>query len=101
MTSFQRDYEEKRDFIRMKIEAPLATTITHNGTNIEALCRDISGGGLLLEVPEAFQIGDELKVVVASDHGHSPTLTANATVTRVQAQPDNLWMLGLQINELT
>ena len=48
-----KPYSEKRDFIRMKIDAPLSAKLAAGEEIIEGLCLDLSGGGLQVETKKA------------------------------------------------
>ncbi|MFC3117056.1 PilZ domain-containing protein [Cellvibrio fontiphilus] len=90
-------YSEKRDFIRMKIGAPLNAKIAADSAVIEGLCLDLSGGGLQVEAPQTIAIGTEVDVEVSSDHGHNPTLKASAKVVRAAPSETGSHLLGLEI----
>ena len=90
-------YSEKRDFIRMKISAPLNTRLAVDKEVIEGLCRDLSGGGMQVETRTLIPVGTELEVEISSDHGHNPTLKAKAKVVRANSSDDLQVMLGLEI----
>lgn len=97
MSSFDKDYSEKRDFIRMKISAPLTAIISANDGIIEGNCLDLSGGGMRVETQENIPAGTELDVEVSSDHGHNPSLKAKTRVVRTIARENGLYELGLEI----
>jgi hypothetical protein len=92
-----RPYSEKRDFIRMKIGAPLNAKIAAESDIIEGTCIDLSGGGLQVEVPQALAVGTLAEVDVSSGHGHNPTLKANVKVVRAAPSEDGKHLLGLEI----
>ena len=45
MNQNQRDYSEKRDYIRMRVDAEV--TLIHQGQVIEAVCIDLSSLSLI------------------------------------------------------
>ncbi len=90
-------YSEKRDFIRMKIGAPLNAKIAAESAVIEGLCLDLSGGGLQVEASQALAVGTQVDVEVSSEHGHNPTLKANARVVRAAEAENGAHILGLEI----
>lgn len=92
-----KPYSEKRDFIRMKIGAPLNAKIAADSETIEGLCLDLSGGGLQVESPKSLAVGTEVEVEVSSDHGHNPTLKATAKVVRATQSDTDNHVLGLEI----
>lgn len=93
-------YSEKRDFIRMKISAPLNAKLSVDTGVIEGLCRDLSGGGMQVEAKQAIAMGTELEVEVSSDHGHNPTLRAKAKVVRASTNDAGEHVLGLEITKI-
>lgn len=100
MSLSDKDYSEKRDFIRMKISAPLSAMISSADNEvIEGNCRDLSGGGMRVETKENIAVGTLLDVEVSSAHGHSPTLRAKAKVARSSKVGDS-YELGLEIIEV-
>lgn len=100
MSSIDKGFSEKRDFIRMKISAPLSAKLSHDEGVIEGLCRDLSGGGMQVESATQIPAGTELVVEISSDHGHSPTLHAKAKVARCTGDSETGFMLGLEIIEV-
>ena len=100
MNSISRDYQEKRNFIRMKVDTPVSVTLETEGKRFEGVCRDLSGGGMLVELASALPVGTRLQVCIESNHGHSPMLKAEVEVTRVVAQPgeeQHPCLLGMEI----
>jgi hypothetical protein len=90
-----RTYHEKRNFIRMQVDTPLEITLKDQGS-IQGQCLNLSGGGLLVTLPQALPADTELQVVLSSNHGHNPILKALVKVARVESanQP---YRAGLQI----
>lgn len=100
MSSIDKGFSEKRDFIRMKISAPLSAKLSHNADVIEGLCRDLSGGGMQVETKTEIALNTELVVEISSDHGHNPTLHARARVARCSVDEAQGFLLGLEIIEI-
>lgn len=100
MDRINRNYNEKRNFIRMKIDTPADVVIESQGQKIEAVCRDLSGGGMLIESPQSLDMGLELQVQLASAHLDSPMLKARVVVARVQENRNGNFTLGLEILEM-
>ncbi len=92
-------YEEKRDFIRMKIDAPLQARLTADGGTHVGTCTELSGGGMQVILDTALEEGSEWEADVSSEHGHSPQLRAIVKVVRVKPDGDN-YALGLQITDV-
>ena len=100
MSATDKNYTEKRDFIRMKISAPLSAKIEHQQMVIEGLCRDLSGGGMQVESKTAIAPNTELVVEISSGHTDSPTLHAKAKVIRCLEDSAQGFILGLEIIEV-
>lgn len=100
MSSIDKGFSEKRDFIRMKISAPLSAKLSHDEGVIDGLCRDLSGGGMQVETKTPIPVGTELVVEISSDHGHNPTLHAKAKVARSSGDSESGVVLGLEIVEI-
>ena len=51
--SNRRDYSEKRDFIRMRVDADVV--LIHEGDQVSAVCIDLSSSGMQVEAPRSFK----------------------------------------------
>lgn len=95
--------EEKRDFLRMRVDSPVTMALADKEESMSGICRDLSGGGMLVEVEKALPIGTELEVTLASSYGHAPVLQAAAKVTRIIELPDSdagRNRVGLRLTEI-
>lgn len=95
MTQNDRDYSEKREYIRMQVES--AATLHVAGADIPALCRDLSGTGMQLEAACNLQIGDKVSVTIASEHAELKSLKAEAQVVRVSNIDNGKQVVGLNV----
>lgn len=59
MSQTGRDYSEKRDFIRMRVDADVV--LIHEGDEIAGVCIDLSSSGMQVEAPRQFAVGDRLR----------------------------------------
>ena len=59
-----RDYEEKRDFIRMRLDCPAQCRGLDSGEEFVGQARDLSGTGLRLELSRSVPLGALLEVHV-------------------------------------
>lgn len=101
MSISDKDYSEKRDFIRMKVNTPAQIATQPDGEpDCDAICNDLSGGGMSLTLTEELPLNSEITVTVTSDHSHSPILKARCSVARVQAQDEGGYQVGLAIKEV-
>lgn len=93
MSQSDRDYSEKRDFIRMAIDAKV---ILHfKGLEFPGVCRDLSGNGMQIEAQSALAVGDNLSVFLPSPLAHLDPLNVEAEVVRVENLADGRQVLGL------
>lgn len=95
MSQNDRAYSEKRDFIRMRLEAPV--TLHHAGGETPALCLDLSSTGMQLEAEVALGMGDRVRVHIPSEHSELAGLDAEAEVVRINDLGDGRQSLGLAI----
>ena len=62
MTAIDRAYNEKRSFIRMKINTPVEVKVA--GNRLQGVCKDLSGSGLLVETREEVALGTDVEVYI-------------------------------------
>ena len=98
MSRTDRDYEEKRDFIRMRVEADVS--LIHAGQVISAVCIDLSSSGMQVQAPRSFKVGDRLSVRIDSDHPALAGLKADTEVVWVTDQDGGGQRLGLSITSM-
>jgi hypothetical protein len=95
----ERDYSEKRDFIRMIINTPARVHIEQDGIVTHGICHDLSGSGMLLTVNEQLPRHSELLVTLTPSN-KGPMLQARCTIARLQQSGKNKCLLGLEIQEI-
>ena len=95
MSQTGRDYSEKRDFIRMRVDADVF--LIHEGDEVSGVCIDLSSSGMQVEAPRQFAVGDRLSVRIDSDHAALTGLEAETEVVWVSAQDGGAQKLGLTI----
>jgi hypothetical protein len=96
MNLANRSYEEKRNFIRMRVDTPVDVKLGQQ-RQWQGKCHNLSGGGMLISVPESLPLGVELEVTVSSHHGHNPMLKALTKVCRVNSLTPQECRVGLEI----
>jgi hypothetical protein len=99
MSLNDRSYEEKRDYIRMRVEADV--TLVYAGQVIPAVCIDLSSSGMQVLAPRTFSVGDKLSVRIDSDHAALRGLEADTEVVWVTDEADSGQKLGLTILKMT
>jgi len=95
MSQNDRNYAEKRDYIRMRVDADV--TLLYAGQIIPAVCVDLSSSGMQVEAPRAFKVGDKLSVRIDSDHAALKGLEADTEVVWMTDQDEGGQKLGLTI----
>lgn len=88
-------YSEKRQFIRLPVDVPV--TIEHDGQVMTAMCRNLSGSGLLAIADCALPLGSMVEVCIRPTGEHQMPFHASAEVSRVEPEADGRVALGLAI----
>jgi hypothetical protein len=88
MTLGNRSFEEKRSFIRMKIDAMVSFSIEGKQERYEGRCKNISGAGLLLESAKKLPLGTRIQVTIPSESRDLDNLQATVEIIRVIPHPD-------------
>lgn len=98
MSRTDRDYSEKRDFIRMRVDADVA--LIHQGDEVAAVCIDLSSSGMQVAASRSFAVGDRISVRIESDHAALKGLEADTEVVWVKEQDGGGQKLGLTILQM-
>lgn len=98
MSSIDRTYNEKRDFIRMRVNS--SVNIDQDGNHFKGICRDLSGAGMLIETDQLFEIGAQLRISIEQKGETHLPFNAQAEVSRVEPGPDDKHIIGLEIKEI-
>ena len=94
MSEHERGYDEKRDFIRMRVDANVS--LIHAGQEIAGVCVDLSSSGMQVQAPRQFNVGDHLTVRIDSEHAALKGLEADTEVVWTKTAGDEQH-LGLKI----
>ncbi len=95
-----RDYSEKRNFIRMTINTPAEVHVEQEGVITTGICNDLSGSGMLLTVDKELPADSELLVTLQPSTSKGPSLQARCTIARYHQTADKKCLLGLEIQEI-
>jgi hypothetical protein len=95
MNRIDRIYSEKRDYIRMQMEASI--TLHHDGQETLARCLDLSSTGMQVEATSSLVMGQQVTVHIASEHDKLAGLNAQTEVVRIIDLGDGRQSLGLTI----
>lgn len=97
MNSIIRDYSEKRDFIRMKVDTEITLSYENSDQTIKGICRDLSGTGMLIEVDEPLPEGCELHTALPSNNEAFPSFETKVKVIRCNASENGKFLIGTEI----
>lgn len=92
-----RDFSEKRDFIRMKVNAEVDVSVLGDDRKIRGICRDLSGTGMLLEVAEPITVGSELNASLPSNNDSFPAFDTKVRVIRCEPLDNGNRLVGVEI----
>lgn len=95
-----RSYNEKRDFIRMKINAAILLSNADSEHPIEAHCKDLSGAGMLIETSQEIPAGTVCNTKIPSSNEAFPALEARIKIIRCTTIDEQQFQLGAEIIEI-
>lgn len=96
-----RPFDEKRNFIRMKMDTMITYTYTNKTERYDGKCINLSGAGMLLQTDKKLKIGDKLQLTVPTDSEEYSSLNASVEVMRVSALPDqHKFEVGVVIKQI-
>jgi len=99
MIQINRDYEEKRNFIRMTMNSN-ATLSIEGGKSLKASCHELCATGMTLIAPQAVAIGSAVQIDIVSLNEQFQSMTADGTVLRCTALDTGEYDLGLELNSI-
>ena len=98
MSTIDRAYNEKRDFIRMKINSQLI--IRQGDAEYRGTCKDLSGAGMSVESDQSFELGSEVDVSIAQQGDTHLPFNATAEVSRIEPTGNDKYIIGLSIKDI-
>lgn len=104
MVDIQKNYSEKRDFIRMKVNAEVTLIVNADGGEISGKCKDLSGAGMLIEIAgeTALSIGVQCLATIktAYEKLDDPDFKARIEISRIDNLESGGQMIGASIIEI-
>lgn len=100
MSTADRDFSEKRDFIRMTMNAQAQIYVNGEPPPLIGQCGDLSATGMSLSLEQSIPEGTSVRVVIQSPNEQFQSLDAQATVVRCVADDQGRYFLGLEIKNL-
>lgn len=98
MSSLARDYQEKRDFIRMHLSVP-ATLTLDDGSTHNLTCVDLSSSGAQLQHSAPLPLHASGRLSIQSGGGSTAPLIAEVSVQRVTDIGSRQYSIGLTIKQ--
>lgn len=100
MSTASRNYDEKRDFIRMTVDCDLTLTEPESGRHYQGRCVNLSSTGAMVLLDEAPVLGQRLELHIAPRLALVPALDALVEVVRVLHAADGGFEVGMSILEM-
>lgn len=97
---YSRNWDEKRDFIRMKVDTQITLAVDDSDLKVEGYCRDLSGTGMLIEVDQEVDQGTMCSTTLPSNNDAFPALDAKVKVLRCIQISEDKFQLGTEILEI-
>ena len=100
MSPDEQGYAEKRDFIRMFIDAPVDFTLTGTDNWFQGTGKDLSGGGLSFVTDHELSEGDRVDIKLHPITAVTPPLEAIVTVIRIDKTTDGQFAVSTRIENI-
>ena len=97
MNLTMRDYSEKRDYIRMKVDTQIELKTVAPERVLYGTCKDLSGTGMAIEVNEAFAVGSQFTTCLPSQNANFPPFETLVNVVRCETRAADRFLLGVEI----
>ena len=82
------DYDEKRNFIRMFVNAKVKVTDPATGQEYQGQGKNLSGDGAMFVTDGDFNVGQKLNLTISAENGGVASLNAEFEVTRINPVED-------------
>lgn len=83
MSGLGSEYDEKRNFIRMFVNAEVVIVDPTNNQTYSGKGKNLSGDGALFTTDQEFTVNQKLKLEIKSQQGSLASLSADFEVVRV------------------
>lgn len=98
MSATNKDYEEKRNFIRMFVDAKVIITDPATGHSFEGDSKDLSGDGVMFVTSEKLEEKQVVTVDIRSEQSKLSPLSAEFEVVRVSPLEDGKFEVAGKIS---
>ena len=101
MFKIARDYEEKRDFIRMSLTSHLSfQKLTSLPTHHQGITHNLSGKGVSFETASRLKVEEELLITISPNATEYSPLQAKAQVIRIDSLSEDTYLVACKILEV-
>jgi hypothetical protein len=100
MSIEEQDFAEKRDYIRMFINAPVDYSISGADDWKEGLGKDLSGGGFSFTTSHPLSAGDKVDIKLHPVTPVTPPLEAHVTVIRADDNGQGQFIVSTKIEKI-
>lgn len=94
MSTMSNDYDEKRNFIRMFVNATVRITDPSTGNAYDGQGKNLSGDGALFTSKEQFSPNQMLNLEISTEESKLASLSAEFEVKRVVELPDGSYEIA-------
>jgi len=93
---FDKEYSEKRDYIRMFVNADISFTVNEEAKTFTGNSIDLSGKGVAFETNCELKQGDLLNLVLTADEAKVAPLELKVEVVRVESRSQNVFFIAAE-----
>jgi len=98
MAITDKNYAEKRNFIRMRVNTEIALDTTDG--QLIGLCKDISGSGLLIELDRELPLGTVVSASINQNSDRHSPFRATCETARVLHGENGKYLIGLIVKDI-
>jgi hypothetical protein len=99
MGQIDRDFEEKRNFIRMQMDSVAKLTIDGSNT-LDVTCQNLSASGLSITANEPIALDTAVSITIPSPNAQFQPMQSNGNVIRCDKVSENQYQIGVEISSM-
>lgn len=101
MSSDDHHYSERRNFIRMFVDAAVTITDPQTREVFQGDSKNLSGDGVMFVTDKEFTLDQQLQVDISSQQSQLPPLSASFQVIRVNKLDDGRFEIAGKLNQVS
>ena len=94
------DYDEKRNFPRMRLNCEATVTDPESGDTFQTMVINLSGGGALFNADQSWKVGACLLLRVEAAGGSRPPFEAEIKVIRAEPRDNGGYQIAASIEQV-